>query len=181
MSEAARHHPLGAYAALRDKYAEMSRMRREHADGLAHDPRDEMRALARRFPGALREIDELPLEVIEARVRTLDEVAAGRDAPPEWATYFVDYHGWLRAALRIKRACLGCDGVEAAVERVRAAYRPEPDEPPAELVCDRAVVQAIVRPSGGRLNRWVFARVAELHGVSPAHVRRALFPHSSAQ
>jgi len=165
------------YAALRDKYAEMLRMRREDlASGGAHDPKQDMRALARRFPGALREIDELPLEEIEARVAAREGVVAGRAEPPEWAIYFVDYHGWMRAALRIKLLCRGCAGTEAAVERVRADYTAEPDEPPPDRACDPAVVAAIVRPAGGRLNPWIFARIAEAHGVTPDHVRDTLFP-----
>lgn len=167
---------LEAYVALRDKYTEMLRMRRAHAEGSEEDPKEDMRALARRFPGALREIDELPLGEIEARVESLSRVVdEGADAP-EWARYFVDYHGWMRAALRIKRLCRGCDGLQAAVARVRADYLPEPDEPPPALACDPTIVGAILRPSGGRLNPWIFARVAEAHGVTPDHVRDTLFP-----
>lgn len=161
--------------ALLEKYREMRRMRREDAAGLARDPRDEMRRLAQRFPGALREIDQLPLDEIEERVRMLEAVVGGRAEPPEWARYFVDYHGIMRAALRIKRMCLGTANLEEALACVREGYEPAPDEPSlAELGAE--AVAAITRPEGGRLNPSVFDRVAVLHGVSPDRVRRTLFP-----
>lgn len=161
--------------ALLEKYREMRRMRREDAAGLRHDPRDEMRRLARRFPGALREIDELPLEVIEERVRVLEAVLAGRDEPPEWAAYFADYHGIMRAVLRIKRMCLGAADLDEAIACVRQGYDPASDEPSLDELGEEAVA-GITRPEGGRLNPWVFERIAALHGVSTDHVRRTLFP-----
>src|SRR5687768_16978859 len=88
---------------LRDKYVEMLRMRRD-AEGLTR--REDMARLAERFPGSLREIDELPLEEIEQRIATLDRVVAGEIPPPDWARVLARYHGWLRAALRLKRLTL---------------------------------------------------------------------------
>ena len=170
-------HRGAAYEGLRDKYAEMLRMRRDALAGDdTHDPKQDMRALAKRHPGALREIDELPLEEIEARVGTLEEVVAGRAEPPEWAVYFLEYHGWMRAVLRVKRLCLDCEGLDAAVERARSGYDPEPDEPSRELLCQPEIVAVIVRPRGGRLNPWIFERIALAHGVHPDHVRDTLFP-----
>lgn len=153
-------------------------MRRAHEAGRSLDPKPEMRRLAQRFPGALREIDELPLEVIEERVRILDAVVRGAEEPPEWAVYFVAYHGWMRAALRIKRACLGCATSEEAVACVRASYEAAPDEPELEELGEDGIA-AITRPASGRLNPWVFERVAAAHGVSADHVRRTLFPPRS--
>lgn len=153
-------------------------MRRADEAGLAVDPKPEMRRLAQRFPGALREIDELPLAVIEERVRILDAVVRGDEQPPEWAVYFVAYHGWMRAALRIKRACLGCESLAEAVACVRGSYAAAPDEPELEELGEDAIA-AITRPEAGRLNPWVFARVAAAHGVSADHVRRTLFPSRS--
>lgn len=133
-----------------------------------------MRALAERFPGALREIDELPLEAIAERIRVLEAALTGEEEAPPWACFFVDYHGWLRAALRIKRLCNGAATLEEALSRVRARYRPEPDEPSLAAIGDEGVA-TIWSPPGGRLNPWVFARVAALHGVSADEVSAALF------
>lgn len=163
-----------AIEALLDKYREMRRMRAEDAAGLVIDPKPEMRALAARFPGALREIDETALDRIEARIGELEAVLRAESEAPEWARYAVDYHAWLRAALRIKRMCVGCATVADAVARARASYAPEEDEPSFEAIGEAGIV-AIVRPERGRLNPWVYARVAELHGVTPDDVRLALF------
>ena len=63
--------------ALRDKYEQMLRLRQLHAraktepDFVEPDPRPVMAALARLYPGALREIDELPVELITARIEEL--------------------------------------------------------------------------------------------------------------
>ena len=63
--------------ALRDKYEQMLCLRQLHArakqdpEFVEPDPRSAMAALARDYPGALREIDELPIEDIERRIAEL--------------------------------------------------------------------------------------------------------------
>lgn len=163
-----------AIEALLDKYRVMRRMRAEDAAGLALDPKPEMRALAARFPGALREIDEIPFERIEARIGALEAVLRADMEVPSWARYAVDYHAWLRAALRIKRLCVGCATLADALARARTSYAPADDEPSLDSIGETGIA-AIVRPEVGRLNPWVYARVAELHGVTPDDVRLALF------
>jgi hypothetical protein len=162
--------------ALRDKYLEIKRLRDEHDAGATHDPKHEMAELARRFPGALRECDELPMPEIERRLGVLQTVLTQRAPVPEWIALQIAYHGWMRAALRIKRIAAGRRGVDAAVVRseLMRQYRPEADEPPLASFDDGAL-RAILEPPAGRLNPWVYARVAEQHGVEPERVRRALF------
>jgi hypothetical protein len=133
-----------------------------------------MTRLAERFPGALREIDELPLEVIEQRIAELDRVVAGEAPAPDWARFLARYHGWLRAALRIKRLTLDEDDAAAALAIVRAAYVAADDEPALERM-DEATVDAIRHPEGGRINPWVFARVAEDERATPEEVARQCF------
>lgn len=85
---------------LREKYAELRALR---TDASGADPTRRMRALAARFPGALREIDALPLETIDARLRALDAVLAG--APEaEWMRIAAAFHVAMRAALDRRRA-----------------------------------------------------------------------------
>lgn len=85
---------------LREKYAELRALR---TDTSGADPTARMRALAARFPGALREIDVLPLETIDARLLALDAVLAG--APEErWMRVAAAFHVAMRAALDRKRA-----------------------------------------------------------------------------
>lgn len=172
-----RHPSRASLEGLLEKYVEMLRMRREDAAGLAGDPKREMRGLAARFPGSLREIDRLPLEVIEERVTALEGALRGELEPPAWARYAADYHGWLRAALRIKRMCLACATPEEAMACVRDGYLPEHDEPRIDALGE-AGIAAIVRPDDGRLNPWVLARVAALHDVTVEELTRAMFSGS---
>lgn len=156
---------------LRDKYVEMKRMR---LDESPVDRREDMARLAERFPGALREIDELPLEHIDERIAVLDRVVAGEQPVPDWARFLARYHGWLRAALRIKRLTLDADDDAAAMALVRAAYVAAEDEPPLERI-DAATLASIRAPEGGRLNPFVFARVAEDERATPEEVARLCF------
>jgi hypothetical protein len=163
--------------ALRDKYREIKRLRDADAAGSIADPRREMAALAQRFPGALRELDELPMDQIEARLFALEQLSASADAhaAPEWVRLQIGYHGCMRAVLRIKRIAAGVgDDVAAVLHALALQYEPAADEPPRASF-DRAAVEAIVRPDGGRLNPWVYGRVAAACGVEPEAVRRALF------
>src|SRR5690349_11775808 len=96
-----------AILALLDKYREIKRLREEHARGEPEHPRLRMRALAARFPGALRELDELPMEEIDARLSLLDAALARVHPAPAWIALQFAYHGWMRAALRIKRIAHG--------------------------------------------------------------------------
>lgn len=177
---------LEMVAVLREKYREIKRLRTidaEHvARGHAHDPKPEMAALARRFPGSLRELDELPMAQIDARLAALDGALAEQSVP-EWAALQVAYHGTYRFALRIKRraarkGALDDAALQHAIERVlaptEAELQSEPDEPRiADFAADE--LRAILRPAGGRLQPWVLAHVARALGVEPATVSAALF------
>lgn len=183
---------LEMVAVLREKYREIKRLRTvdaEHvASGQAHDPKPQMAALARRFPGALRELDELPLERIDERLAELDAaLVAGR--VPEWAALQIAYHGTYRFALRIKRraarkGALDDEALERAIARLLASPHgelasDEPDEPRASEL-DGELLRAILRPAGGRLQPWVLAQVARTLQVSPERVAAALFAREPA-
>jgi hypothetical protein len=144
---------LEAVRGLRDKYGEIHALRVEHARGDAVDPRTRMRALARRFPGALRELDELPMELIEARLRALDAALAA--GPP--------FASWPWIALQALDQVL----LELSAQDVAG----DADA----LLLDRAAVAVILEPPGGRLGPWVLAEVARQAGVDAEAVRRALF------
>ena len=165
-----------ATLALLEKYREIKRLREEHVHGEPADPRPRLRALAARFPGALRELDELPMEEIDARLASLDDVIERAQPVPAWVALQLAYHGWMRAALRIKRIARGRGAAhaDAVLAELFERYRPEPHEPPLASF-DLAAVSAILDPVDGRLNPWVYARVAAVAGVEPDAVRRALF------
>jgi len=162
--------------ALRDKYRQMRHMRELDAAGASPDPRREMAELARRFPGALRELDELPMHEIERRLSVLESVIDAGSSAPDWVRLQIGYHGLMRAALRIKRwFSRGEPGdADALLLELAVRYVPAADEPPLASF-DHAALRAILEPADGRLNPWVFARVAEACGVDPATVRDALF------
>jgi hypothetical protein len=165
-----------AILSLLEKYREIKRLREEHVHGEPADPRPRLRALAARFPGALRELDELPMEEIDARLAMLVGASERAEPVPAWVALQLAYHGWMRAALRIKRIARGrgADHAVAVLAELPQRYRPEPHDPPLASF-DLAAVSAILEPADGRLNPWVYARVAAFAGVEPDAVRRALF------
>jgi hypothetical protein len=159
--------------ALRDKYLTLHSLRLAYAQSGEVAPREQLRALAQRFPGALRELDRLPLERIEARIGELDAALAGTGPTPDWVPLQLAYHGWLRVALAVRAGGQG-ESARAALARLQAGYRPGPGEPdPRGLV--EAELEAMRRPPGGRLNHWVFARVAVDLGGDSQTVEAALF------
>jgi hypothetical protein len=135
-----------------------------------------MASLAQRFPGALRECDELPIEEIERRLAALERALAQRAPAPEWAVLQIGYHGFMRAVLRIKRLAggRGAEHAAAVLAELARSYEPAADEPPLASF-DEAAIAVILDPPDGRLNPWVYARVAAQHGVPPDRVRSSLF------
>lgn len=92
-------HAGAVVSRLREKYAEILALRDAHARG--EDPPDvksRMRALASRFPGALRELDRLPRDAILAKLVALDAVRDEALAP--WMVVIDRHHRWLRVGLR---------------------------------------------------------------------------------
>jgi hypothetical protein len=165
-----RQHQL--LTALRAKYLAI----RELRAAAAIAPRARLAELARAFPGALRELDQLPIDHVEARLRAIDDALAEGDEPELWMRLQVGYHGFMRAVLRIRRLSRGrpLEILDAGHELLLLRYVPAADEPPAERF-DLEALRVIRRPPGGRLNPWVFNEVAREHGVSPDLVHKALF------
>lgn len=85
---------------LVEKYAELRALRTTAEP----DPRPRLRALAARFPGALRELDALPLEEIDARLAALREVVGGGAREAEWMTVACAFHEAMRDELDRARA-----------------------------------------------------------------------------
>lgn len=82
------------------KYDEIARLRRGDQDGSIDDPRPAMRALAGRFPGALRELDRLTMDQIEQRRAHLDDVRSGRADEAPWVSLIAAFHRRVRDELR---------------------------------------------------------------------------------
>jgi hypothetical protein len=165
---------------LRGKYERMLRLRALHARARADptydepDPRREMASLANEFPGALRELDILPIDVLHARIDALD--AAGRDPQciEDWMRAQLVFHRFARGALAAKRWLVRMEVTDAT----RAAFLTALpalawSEDAALLVDDLA---AVAHPPRGRLMDVVYELTAKELGVSRREVMLLVKP-----
>lgn len=167
-----------SFADLARKYTKLLRLR----DGTSAFDAGELRALAREFPGALRELDALPIEELVRR-RELAERAHGCATRPDpLLDWMRSYHATMRLALGL-RARLGAE--RAPCPRVvdellaAAAASLESARCAADFV-DADFVQAVARPPRGRLNALVFARLADRFGAAPSAIEARLFRSGAA-
>ena len=170
---------------LAAKYQALGELRRERARGAALPERAVFKALAREFPGCLKELDTLPLEEIDARAAALAEAAQGGPIL-DWMAWLAGYHALLRAALRIRirstRPTRSTRSTQSrTVDEARATILAEDAAAHSGAAIDPAFVHAVMRPPGGRINPVVFARLAHLHGATAATIKRALFPHARGE
>jgi hypothetical protein len=160
---------------LARKYRRLAELRRARARGEPIPERSVFRELAAEFPGALHELDNLPLEEIDRRAEALAGAVAGGPAEP-WMAWMVRYHALMRAALYVK---------------IRVAKRPPMSEEEARALAARAgahagaevgagFVRAVAAPPEGRLNRLVDAELAAAFAAPAEEIRRALFPRRRA-
>jgi hypothetical protein len=166
--------------ALRDKYEQLLSLRQLHArakeepDFVEPDPRAAMADLARRFPGALREIDELPLADIEARIVELG--AAERDlarvAP--WMRAQAGFHRLARGALAVKRWLAGRTPTPELDHELAEALPAMPEREEARLWAED--LGALAKPPRGRVMDLVYARLAAELGIEVSEAREAVFP-----
>lgn len=159
-------------ARLAYKYRALGELRRAKSRGEAEPPRNVFRALAKEFPGAMNELDMLPLDTIDRRLAALE--AAERGAPLEpWMAWLHGYHALMRAALRVKGRLLKVRDVPDA--RAGALAAEATACAGASLGAD--FVRAVARPPDGRIIPIVLARLAVLFEVSPEVILDELFPH----
>ncbi len=158
--------------ALARKYEVLARMRRDRERDGSIAARAELRALAREFPGSLRELDTVHLDEIDRRTRTLIEAAQGVVAIESWMVWMSAYHATMRAALfikaRIARAPLLSDERARALADQATAHLGQP--------IDTAFVRAVATPPCGRLNALVFNRLGQEFAVTSEHMWQTLFP-----
>jgi hypothetical protein len=132
-----------------------------------------MAALAARFPGALREIDELPLETIASRLSEL-RAAEGGAPTSRWMEALHLFHSLTRGALCAKRWLGGRKEVGA---EVRAAFELE-----AAALCWADDARAwggdlsrLASPPRGRVTELVYERMSAQLGVTPDEARTLVF------
>jgi hypothetical protein len=156
--------------ALRGKYEEMLRLRLDESGA---DPRPAMAALASRFPGALREIDELSLDALRARAHDLKAAEEGGATSP-WMEATHLFHILTRGALCAKRWLAGRKTID---EEARCAFDRE-----AGALCwsDDARrwsddLARLASPPRGRVTELVYERMSARLGVSPEDARLLVF------
>ena len=141
---------------LREKYVRLRELRASKAH--REPDREELRAISRRWPGSLAEIDRLSPDVLDQRIVALDAAIAGAE-PPLWARAWILAHRRLRGALAIKLW-------------LATGKRDLPAE--ADLYLER--IDEIARPPNGRISDLVFADVARELSLPEGEMRTLLMP-----
>lgn len=152
----------------------MLRLRELHGRDDEPEPRADMVALASRFPGALREIDELPIDELRRRIDELTAALADASRVTAWMTAQMRFHALTRGALCAKRWLAGRKqvdaGVIAAFERASAELC-WPDD--ARAWADD--LARIAAPPRGRVTDLVFERIAAELSISTTEARKLVF------
>jgi hypothetical protein len=164
---------------LREKYVEILAMRLSaRSDARSGAPLERVRArmltLAARFPGSLRELDDLAISEIRRRISKLDAVLAGTGEVEPWMQASVLFHRLARGALWAKRWLKGRRSVNAVLEAAYAADAETLDFARDALTWSTELA-AIARPPGGRVMRLVHARVGLALGVTEWEAQRMVF------
>ncbi len=162
-----------AIARLAHKYARLLALRRARAAGEPIPERAVFRELAREFPGALYELDTLPLDALEARVAETERAAQG-DEPASWMRWMSGYHALFRAALFVKARTRS----KAELGAARAEELASLASQHAGRDVDAAFARAAASPPGGRLQAVVLAELAAEANAPASVVKKAIFPQS---
>lgn len=167
--------PLHATAddlrALARKYRALARLRRRKDGGDDRTTRATLRALAREFPGCLRELDTLGPTEIARRARAAAAAATGRGKRAPWMAWIAAYHRLMRAALNVKRATGRRRGAGDDAEGLAREAGAD-----AGVAIDAAFVALVARPPGGRVGPVVLREIGRRFAVPAADVAAALFP-----
>lgn len=91
-----------ALAELAKKYRTLLAWRAQKQRDGSEPAREAFRALARQFPGALRELEVLSTETLEQRAIELEACARGECEATLWMLAIESFHRWMRVALRVK-------------------------------------------------------------------------------
>ena len=165
---------------LARKYDALADLRERREQGAGVAPRGELRALAREFPGALRELDTLPRAEIERRRASLRATLPG-DAAAPWMTWMIAYHATMRVALFIKARLArsrdpGGDRLGSGLPDELARQIAHDAARHSGLPIDEPFVHAVARPPARRVNAAVFERLGRELGVPADEMWQTLFP-----
>ena len=154
--------------ALARKYRVLSELRRRHEHFAAEEAR-----LAEEFPGALHELDRLPLDEVEHRVEAIERVLRSGGVTP-WMLWVHAYHGSMRAALYVRRRLAGRSELAHALAREIAAEA----ERASGFHCDVEVVYAIAE--GRAPSAVVLSTLERELSVSHVALTRVLFARAES-
>jgi hypothetical protein len=159
---------------LHVKYMEMRRLRILAIESPTTDPKEWMAELAARFPGALREIDELPLLEIDAKLAALSCATSDPTQIEPWMEATSRFHELTRGVLAVKRWLAGKKEIAATD---RAEFERIGSDLPhgSDAIVWRDDLEAIANPPRGKVTDLVFARLARELSVSADDVRRLVF------
>lgn len=138
------------------------------------EARSRMSVLARRFPGALRELDDLELDEILRRIAGLQSVLERGAEVDVWMRAVAAFHALARGALCAKRWLGGRKTVDAEVERAYAAAVPALAFP-EDARHWQTELPTVALPPAGRVTNAVFALVARHTGVTEPEAHRLVF------
>lgn len=154
------------------KYLEILALRL--SPGPEDETRARMAALSSRFPGALRELDDLELRELARRSTALEGVLRSGVAPEPWMEAVAAFHALARGALCAKRWLSGRKEVDASVERAYAAALPGLSFPD-DARRWQGELQRIASPPRGRVTDLVLAEVALLLRTTEREARLLVF------
>jgi len=157
--------------ALAEKYETLLLLRRARTNGEPIPERAYFKDLADRFPGVLHELDTLPIELLDARARTLQSAAETNLIEP-WMAWMIGFHALMRAALRIRiRSLKEREPTEARALDLAADARNL-----SGALVDVAFVRSVLRPPRGRITAAVYEALSSTFGEPSAVIRAAIFP-----
>ena len=160
------------------KYSEILSMRLSDmsADGRASEAevRARMAVLAARFPGALREIDDLALDEIQGRLDRLRSAMDRRGPIEPWMLAVGRFHRLTRGALCAKGWLRGRKHIDTSVER---AYLADAEKLafPEDALAWASELSKIAAPPSGRVTHLVYARIAQEMSTTEREAKRLVF------
>ena len=189
---------LDALERLAEKYRVLAdlRARREEAEAegmSAFAPAEieertaRFRRVAREFPGALRELDVTPAEILRVKARAVEEeLQALRNAPrrestrQDWMAIVIDYHATLREALAVKlwlaqRLPRGRSITPDLLEEFGRWHAAYPHRHGLIDQADASFLEKHRRPPGGRLHALVWGALSARYGIPQKDLEAAVF------
>jgi hypothetical protein len=160
------------FAELRAKYEEIRALRL--TDDGSYDPRERMATLAARFPGALREIDTLPLDEIERRIEALTQAERDPSSAPKWMLAQHRFHTLTRDALSTRRNPAGSEGAQSPLAEARGASATS-----AEGELEGAALER--EKERQKLMARVYATLAKELATTPHEAKALVFSLSSRE